>query len=102
MGGRCPSFWGSGRGLGICGYLDEFEDGERGHAVLGVDAAQDAVELRVEAAVAESQQEAAQQSDGHAEERRHSFRPKPSRPRRRRRENGATWESNMAPPGWRC
>lgn len=50
------------------GYLDEFEDGERGGALVGVDAAQYAVELRVEAAVAESEQEAAQQGDGHAEE----------------------------------
>lgn len=84
-GGRLlPRSLGSGRGLGICGYLDEFKDGEGGHAVVGVDAAQDAVELRVEAAVAESQQEAAQQSDGDAGQRRHPFRPTPSRPRRRR------------------
>lgn len=47
-------------------YLNEFEDGEGGGALVGVNAAQDAVELRVEAAVAESEQEAAQQSDGHA------------------------------------
>lgn len=94
---------GSGRGLGLCRYLDEFKDGEGGRAVVGVDAAQDAVELRVEAAVAEAQQEAAQQGDGHAEDRRHSFRPGPSRPQRRRRgKGGATWESNMAPSGWRC
>lgn len=50
-------------------YLDEFEDGEDGRALLGVDAAQDAVELRVEAAVPQSQQEAAQQRDGHAGDR---------------------------------
>lgn len=47
-------------------HLDEFEDGERGGALVGVNAAQYAVELRVEAAVAEAEQEAAQQSDGHA------------------------------------
>lgn len=78
-GRRQPCFGGNGRGLVISAYLDEFEDGKRGHALLCVDAAQDAVELRVEAAVAESQQEAAQQSDGHAEGRGHSFRPKPLR-----------------------
>lgn len=65
-------------------YLDEFEDGEGRSAVLGVDAAQDAVELRVEAAVAQPQQEAAQQSDGHAEERRHPFRPTPLRLHRKK------------------
>lgn len=79
--------WGNGRSFSVISlYLDEFEDGEGRSALLGVDAAQDAVELRVEAAVAESQQEAAQQSDGHAEERRHSFRPEPLRlhpPRRK-------------------
>lgn len=50
----------------VSSYLDKFEDGEDGRALLGVDAAQDAVELRVEAAVPQSQQEAAQQRDGHA------------------------------------
>lgn len=35
--------------------------------MLGVHAAQNAVELRVEAAVPESEQEAAQQGDGHAD-----------------------------------
>lgn len=50
-------------------YLNEFEDGESGRALVGVNAAQYAVELRVEAAVAESEQEAAQQGDGHAEEK---------------------------------
>lgn len=69
-------------------YLDEFEDGEGRGAVLGVDAAQDAVELRVEAAVAQSQQEAAEQSHGHAEERRHRFRPELLRLHCPRREIG--------------
>lgn len=47
-------------------HLDELEDGEGGRAAFGVNAAQHAVELRVEAAVPEAQQEAAQQGDGHA------------------------------------
>lgn len=50
-------------------YLNEFEDSESGRALVGVNSAQNAVELRVEAAVAQSKQEAAQQGDGHAEER---------------------------------
>lgn len=74
----------SGRSLWVRSHLDELEDGEGGGAVVGVDAAQDAVELRVEAAVSESQQEAAQQSDGDAGGGRgDAVRPEPLRRHRR-------------------
>lgn len=48
-------------------YLDEFEDGEGGGALFGINVAQDAVELGVEATVSKPEQEAAQQGDGYAE-----------------------------------
>lgn len=49
-------------------YLDEFEDGKSGRALFSINTAQYAVELCVETTVPESEQEAAQQGNGYADE----------------------------------
>lgn len=48
-------------------HLDELEDGKGGGAVVVEHEADDAEELRVEAAVTQTEQEAAEQGHAHAE-----------------------------------